>query len=329
MHQFPVTNSTLSAEHLALFLREKYSLSTETKCRITRAGINDTYSVTDGTKKFVLRVYKLNWRSEKEIAEEIRLLAQLQDMGILVSYAIADSAGNYVQTFDAPEGLRFGVLFSYAEGRKIISFPAEMHFTIGEFMARLHKITENQKIARTTYTPEVFLVNSLQYVAEFLPEETEEMQYLQKTKIFLLAELATAKIPELRQGIVHLDIWFDNLNITDDGAITLFDFDFCGNGWLDIDIAYYLLMLHFVETKDDEIRTKSESFLAGYESITKLSAEEKRLLPALGASLSIFYIGVNCQRFDNYSNQFLSQTYLRRYIIARIKKFIDFHALMG
>jgi Ser/Thr protein kinase RdoA (MazF antagonist) len=29
--------------------------------------------------------------------------------------------------------------------------------------------------------------------------------------------------------------------------VTIFDFDFCGNGWLCLDIAYYILHLHNIE----------------------------------------------------------------------------------
>ncbi len=47
MHHFPVTNSNLSAAHLGLFLKEKYALDPETTCQIIKAGINDTYLVTN------------------------------------------------------------------------------------------------------------------------------------------------------------------------------------------------------------------------------------------------------------------------------------------
>lgn len=62
MTHFPVTNSNLSATHIELFLREKYSLRKDTKCQLIKAGINDTYLVTDNSGKFVFSVYSLNWR---------------------------------------------------------------------------------------------------------------------------------------------------------------------------------------------------------------------------------------------------------------------------
>ncbi len=325
MSHFPATKSILSAEHLARFLQEKYSLGSETKCRIIRSGINDNYIVTDGEKKFVFRVYSLDWRSEKEITEEIRLLAFLKGKNISVSYAIPDSGGRFLQTFDAFEGKRFGVLFSFAEGKKIPHFAPELHFKIGEVMANLHNVVVNKQIDRVTYTPEVLLVNSLKHVEELFPGVTDEMDFMRSAQAFLLKEFRKANISELRRGIVHIDIWFDNLNISDDGGVTLFDFDFCGNGWLAIDLACYLMELHFTEPVEAEYRTKAEGFLAGYESVTPLSSEEKRLLPHLGLCLYFFYLGVQCLRFDNYSNVFLSEANVKRYIIARVQRFWNFH----
>jgi Ser/Thr protein kinase RdoA (MazF antagonist) len=324
---FPVSSSLLAAGHLARFLQETYSLSALPKCRIIRSGINDNYIVTTEEKKFVFRVYSLDWRTEKEINEEIRLLAKLRDANISVSYALPDKDGKYLQTLDAPEGKRFGVLFSFAEGKKIVHFAPELHFKIGEVMANLHKVVVNQTIDRVTYTPEVLLAGSFECLKEFVPEDSEEMQFMYSAQQFLLKELREANTSELRKGIVHIDIWFDNLNITGDGAITLFDFDFCGNGWLALDPACYLMELQFTEQVESEYRAKAEGFLGGYESVTPLTAEEKRLIPALGACLYFFYLGVQCQRFDNYSNVFLSEANLKRYIIARVKRFMDFHKL--
>ena len=68
MNHFPVSNSNLSAPHLGAFLAETYALTGEIRCRIIRAGVNDTYLAEDGNAKYVFRIYSLNWRTEKEIS---------------------------------------------------------------------------------------------------------------------------------------------------------------------------------------------------------------------------------------------------------------------
>jgi Ser/Thr protein kinase RdoA (MazF antagonist) len=148
MIHFPVTNSNLSATHIGLFLQEKYALSKDTKCQLIKAGINDTYLVIDNLDKFVFRVYSFNWRTKSEIGEEIKLLNQLKQNDISISYPLSDIENNYIQTLNAPEGGRFAVLFTFASGEKLHISSEETHFQIGQLMARLHKITNNQKLNR-------------------------------------------------------------------------------------------------------------------------------------------------------------------------------------
>lgn len=320
---FPAASSILSSIHLNAFLQEKYAFSTDVSCKLIKAGINHTYLIKDGSDKFIFRIYSFNWRTEKEISEEIRLLTLLQTNRIPVSYAIADVNDNFIQTFEAIEGKRLAVLFSYANGGKMLSFSPEIHFKIGEIMANIHKQTLDLKLERVEYTPERLVEDSLVNLAGFLPEESEEMAFMKSTQQYLKQELLSVDLSEIRKGVVHLDIWFDNLNISSDNEVTIFDFDFCGNGWLCLDIAYYVLQIHSTEKDENECNLRKESFLRGYESVTAISGEEKRLLPMLGVALYLFYIGIQCERYENWSNTFLNEVYLKRYINLLIKKYFE------
>ena len=327
MKTFPVTNSTLSATHLGALLQGNYDFGSNVSCRLLKTGINDTYLVASGDNKYVFRVYSLNWRSEKEIKEEIRLLNLLKENGIPVSYPITDTIGNYIHELAAPEGKRYGVMFSFAKGEKLLNIPADVHFKIGGIMAKMHRLTANLKLERVNYSPKVVLVDSFDQLKKFISADTEEMIFMALAQQYLLNELANADAGEIRNGVVHMDIWFDNLSIDKDNEVTLFDFDFCGNGWLCYDIAYYILQINSTEKDENECRLKTEAFLNGYESITKISDEERRLLPALGVSLYFFYLGIQCQRFDNWSNTFLNETYLKRFIDLLVKKYFEKNSL--
>lgn len=328
MTHFPVTNSNLSAFHLGLYLQEKYSLSKNTKCQLIKAGINDTYLVTDNADKFIFRVYSFDWRSKVEINEEIKLLNQLKENSISISYPLSDKENNYIQTLHAPEGERYAVLFTFAPGEKNPIISAETHFQIGQLMAKIHQITQHQKLNRIIYKPEVLIIEPLKKISTFLNDDTDEMKFMKSAQSYLLNEFNQADISQIRHGIVHLDIWFDNLNILNNNLVTIFDFDFCGNGWLCLDIAYYILQLHNVEKYEaKDYQPKVDSFILGYESVLPISAEEKRLLPMLGVSLYFFYLGIQCQRYDIWSNAFLNENYLKRYINGLVKKYYDIYKL--
>ena len=328
MAHFPVTNSNLSATHLGLFLQERYSFSKDTECKLIRAGINDTYLVIDNLNKFVFRIYSLNWRTREEINEEINLLITLNKNNISVSYPLPDNESGFIQVLNAPEGDRFAVLFTYASGEKQPIISVQTHFQIGQVMARLHKVTHTQKINRINYTPEVILIDSLKKVTDFLSADTAEMAFMQSAQTYLLQAFKNADTSQIRQGVVHLDIWFDNLNVTSKNEITIFDFDFCGNRWLCLDVAYYILQLHNVERYEaKDYQPKVDSFMKGYESITPISTEEKQLIPMLGVSLYFFYLGIQCQRYENWSNSFLNESYLKRFINGLVKRYHDIYQL--
>jgi len=327
MNVFPVSNSTLAAEHIAFFVKDKYKLGEAVTAGILKTGINDTYLIIADTHKYIFRVYSLNWRTEKEIAEEIRLLNLLKEKSIPVSYAIADTTSIYIQHLQAPEGLRFGVMFSFARGQKMLNIPTALHYEAGQIMARMHSVTQDLKLERITYSPAVLLTDSFEQLKIFLPAGTVEMGFMQSLQDYLHTAFSHADVDSLRKGIVHLDIWFDNLVINNNTDITLFDFDFCGNGWLLLDIAYYILQLYSTEKDENEYNLKSESFFKGYESVTVISNKEKSLLPAAGVSLYFFYLGIQCSRYDNWSNNFLNEIYLKRFINLLIKKWVNFHNL--
>lgn len=327
MTHFPVVSSILSAQYLVPLFQVKYNFSRDTTCRLLKAGVNHSYLVTDGGNKYIFRIYCINWRTKQDITEEIRLLNLLHAHEMPVSYPIADFDNDYMQLLHAPEGLRVGVMFSYAHGEKILQFPAELHYTMGATMARIHQVTENFKLDRVTYTPSVMVVDSFERIKGYLPVETEEMQWMQQAQDYLLKLYATIDHSKVRQGAVHMDMWFDNISIDQD-HITIFDFDFCGNGMLCYDLAYYILQVYSTEKENmDVCKQKVAAFLDGYASVTMISEEEKALLPALGVSMYFFYLGIQCQRFEDYSNIFLNDVYLKRYIKVLVKRYADLHEL--
>ena len=310
---FPATESTLSAAHLAKLLQDQYNLDLETSCKLFRTGMNHLYVVTGGGYKYVLRVYTFNWRSKFDVSEELRLLRFLHGNGIAVAYPIADRNGEYIQEINAQEGVRYGVLFSFADGKKDPRFSAEVSYNIGVTMARIHQLTENFQVSRATYDSKTLLEDSLKRTQSFFSPKIDEMKFVGMLKDYLTMEYGKVNLKSLRTGVVHLDIWFDNMHFDNDDGITLFDFDFCGNGWLCLDIAYFLFQLYNTNADEAGFKQKAEAFLSGYESVQQISDEEKRILPMAGLCVFLFYLGVQCDRFDTWSNIFLNEDHLKRF----------------
>ncbi|QCR22973.1 phosphotransferase [Pontibacter sp. SGAir0037] len=326
MNIFPVTESTLSASHLGQLLQNNYHLSSGAVCKLIRTGMNHLYLVTDGGNRYVFRVYTFDWRTREEISEEVRLLHYLKQQHLSVSYPIADARGEYLQAIQAPEGLRFGVLFSFAEGKKNAKFSQQLSYLIGVAMAGIHQATKDYNLNRVSYTSKTLLTDAYQTTAAFFGAGSEEMAFVEKLTAYLVGEAEKVEQEQVRKGAVHLDMWFDNMHFEGESRVTIFDFDFCGNGLLCYDISYFLFQLYHTNLDEAAYELKAESFLSGYESVVQLSNEERRLLPTACLSVMLFFLSMQCKKFDTWSNIFLNEDHLKRFI-GSLKKWIAFHQL--
>jgi len=325
MTTFPVSASTLSETALGNFIKDTYQLAANFSCKLYRTGLNHTYFITDVQTTYVIRVYCYNWRTKTEIQEELRLLNQLKNNNLSVSFPIADKNGIVIQDVQAPEGLRHVVLFSFAKGDKIRVMKPDTCFTIGEIMAKIHNETEGQKIDRIHYDSSTLLHTSYKHLNSFFPDTNDAMKTLKNlgqnlSKTF--NEIDTSALPK---GIVHLDIWYDNLNVAAERDITIFDFDNCGNGLLILDVGYFCKQLFFIEPDKDQYEIKLHRFLSGYQSVRLLSETALQVIPEAGAAVFMYYLGVQAQRFD-WSNIFLTKNYLNMFV-ARIETWMDYNKM--
>ena len=308
MTTVPVIASTLSATALGEFTIEQYGLSKNFNCKLFRTGMNHTYFLSDNENKYVLRVYSHKWRSKSEINEELTLLNVLNENHLSVSIPIPDINGTLIQEIKAPEGMRYAVLFSFAKGDKIRFMNEETCYAIGSLMANIHKTTLNTTIDRITYNKKSLIELPYHYLKQYFSERLPEMEYIKN----IGASFRNKDFENSKKGIVHLDIWYDNMAITKTKEITIFDFDFCGNGSQILDIAYFCNQLFNIESDKKVYEIKMQHFLEGYHKINPLSTNELTLIPKAGLAIFVFYLGVQSQRFD-WSNVFLSENYLKMY----------------
>lgn len=324
--KFPTINSTLSPHRLGQLIQEKYGLTDKTKCNIFRLAMNHLYIVHDGENKYVFRVYTHHWRTPLEIEEELRLLNHLKEANLQIAFPIADQSNQFIQEIEAPEGTRFGVLFSYAKGIKTAKFSSETSFLIGQALAKIHQSTENVELMRMSYNTQNLLKNPVLRTKKFYSKNTSEIEFLENLSDFLTLKMENADKQHMRYGAIHLDVWFDNLHIDDEKEVTFFDFDFCGNGYLCFDISYFLFQLFTTHLNEEEYHTKSDSFIRGYETVTKITPEEKKLLPFACLAIMNYYISVQCDRFEYWTNIFLNEDHLKR-MVGNLKRWIAYHKI--
>lgn len=68
------SHSILCTKSLKSYAERHYDFGELSECRFIQPGLNDTYLIRTKAEKFILRVYRLNWRTESDIAYELDAL---------------------------------------------------------------------------------------------------------------------------------------------------------------------------------------------------------------------------------------------------------------
>lgn len=302
MHSFPVEYSSLSTTALIQLITEHYHIDSDSSISFLKRGFNDTYLIEENSNnmnasadKYILRVYKHNWRSLESIETELKLLNHLKEHGISVSFAIKDKQENCIQTIHAPEGIRYAVVFSFAEGEQIRKLSIEQSYSLGVETGSIHRLTQNTTFGETAqnYDIENQFEITLRILKPILVNHPEQYDYLLQLKEDFTNVFNSIDKNELASGICHGDLQAENFHLTTNNKFTFFDFDFFGTGYLAYDIGVFMWYDH--KNKPPEIMT---AFLKGYQTQRQLTATEMMLFPYFSTLRALFQMTVYCTISD-------------------------------
>ena len=117
MKSLPIAHSIIDANSLADFIPLNWDLPKPIHCELLTRGMNDVYLVLDGNGiKWALRVWRANFRSEKDVNFETNFLDFLHSNDINVSPAIISKDGSFCKKLNSIEGERFCSIFKWVEG---------------------------------------------------------------------------------------------------------------------------------------------------------------------------------------------------------------------
>jgi Ser/Thr protein kinase RdoA (MazF antagonist) len=228
MDIFPAQYSTLSANALKGYIEKAYGIS-PLYCRLLVRNVSDTYILEHGETKFIFKIYRHDYRALDEIKGEAELLNILKAGGIPVSYPIADLSGNEVQQFSAAEGVRHGLLFSFAEGKVVADPDREQLRIIGHNVALMHNITSVCQLAceRPNYNIQTTLVRPLQIIQHRFTGLSQQYAGLVELAEKVTYQLSQYNTSVFSFGYCHYDLLAKNFHFDDCNQITFFDFDWC------------------------------------------------------------------------------------------------------
>lgn len=326
---FPTQYSTLSAPALGKTIESLYGFP-PLSCRYLLRGVSDTYKLEGAGARYIFKIYRDAHRSLDEIKGEVELLNALHEGGASVSYPIRDREGRQIQSFEAAEGARYGVLFSYAAGKPVGEISDEQITNTGREMALVHDITSSIQLSheRRSYNHQTTLLGPIAALAPAFHELPDEYQYLQDTAAAIIQKLDSLDMGNFSKGYCHFDFLPKNFHIDEQNKVTFFDFDFAGKGFLANDLMTY--WTHFALNVCLGKSTREESdrafqvFLDAYQELRPVSADEVRAIPYLNLGFWVFYLGFHYDQFDDFSTHFFTTRFIRERV-ALVKKIMDLY----
>ncbi len=321
---FPATYSTLCPIALSSVISEKYGVG-NVKCKLLVRGVGDTYLVKSSEARFILRVYRSSHRSLPQIKEEVELLLALKQADVSVSYPIFDILGGTIQQFEAVEGERHAVLFSYAPGKVVKLLNEDQLRHLGHEMARFHNTSSQIRLGeeRWSFDLTTTLFKPLEMLKRVFAEDTEGHDWLLQAAKQVENKLSQINTSHFSKGYCHFDFLPKNFHFEGD-SITFFDFDFMGYGWLVNDIMSFwqhlILDVYTGRMTQQDANVAYSIFLDGYRTHRHISEEELVVVPYLSLGFWLFYMGFHTTHDQFYSfsqpSQVKAYTGLLKYIVT-------------
>ena len=243
---------------------------------------NATFLVRDpGAGPSVLRVHRLGYHTEQEIASELAWMDALRaEAGVRTPRVLTAADGRRVVTVRERGGAaeRYCVRFEFLPGTEPGSEQAaSAHFAeLGEITARMHRH------AREWSRPAWFTRFHWDYAAALgrqarwgrwqdgIGVGPSERQILSRLDDVLRARLRAFGSGPGRYGLVHADTRLANL-LVHDGSVSVIDFDDSGFSWYLYDLG---TAVSFFE-HEPRVPALVDSWLEGYRRAGQLSAEDQ------------------------------------------------------
>jgi Ser/Thr protein kinase RdoA (MazF antagonist) len=316
MSIFPTQYSTLSTAALGPHLSEIYGLPGLSGRYLLR-GVSDTYLFQNEAAQYIFKIYREAHRTRPEIEGEVELLTYLQTHGARVAAPLPTQTGEFLVPFEAAEGRRFGVLFTFAPGEVARDLSEAQLRTVGREMATVHQLTAGLTLRhpRPRYDLETTLRQPLRVVAPAFHDNPEDYAYLQQLVAQVTAKLESFDLAAFSYGYCHYDFLPKNFHFDASGQVTFFDFDFAGAGYLVNDVMtffvhYFLHRLHKVVSAEKAAEDFAV-FVAAYREVRPLTDTELAAIPYLGVGFWLFYLEFQYRHFEDFSNAFFGPRFLR------------------
>ena len=281
--------SSLCSEELLAKIVPMFNLCAPISCEFLCQGLNDSYKVVTENGSYLLRVYRKGWRTKSAIEFELNALNHLHKKGVSVAYPLLTATGEQIVPISSPEGERFAIMTSFAEGDIQPVDDISGAALYGKFVANIHRQSDDfsSKYDRFQIDLNHLIEEPLERIKPYLKHRNSDWQFLKSYASILSKSIESSKSELLDFGFCHGDFHGGNAH-TLNNELTFFDFDCCGFGFRAYDLAVYKWGTKL--TKNEE---KWLPFITAYCETRNISDHDLELIDDYVSIRHIWFMGLH------------------------------------
>ena len=268
-----------------LALNDNYQIDKVIKFKGIKKGIENTnYLLKTSKEKFILTIFEKRVK-KKDLPFFISLMDKLNQKKIICPKPLKNKKGKYLTTIKH----KTACIVTFLVGKDKTHLDYKNCFDVGKHIAKLHKATN--KIA--LYRKNSMSVKKLDGLLRSIKFKSIKKSLDLKSVLNLNLKDIKKKWPKnLPTGIIHGDLFVDNIFFNKNKFSGFIDFYFSSNDYLMYEIAICINALCFDKKKQNFIMNnqKIKNLIDGYESVRILSRKEKNSLNMLCRGAALRYL---------------------------------------
>jgi len=267
-----------------LYINKKFNDERFLSFKGIKQGIENTnYLLKSKNKKYILTIFEKRV-SKKEIPFFMELMDELNTSKLNCPKPLKNKDGKYLINLKN----KTACIVSFLQGKDKKNLNIKNCYDVGRVIAQMHLHTQKIKLFRKN-SMGVKNLNPLLKSIKFKSKKFTNIDKFLKINFDNIKKKWPKKLPG---GIIHGDLFIDNIFFKNNKLSGIIDFYFAANDYFMYEIAICINALCFdkINSKFKINKNKIKNLIKGYESIRNISLKEKKSLNILcrGAAMRYF-----------------------------------------
>ena len=266
-------------------IEKKYNLGKINHFKGIKKGIENTnYLLKTKNKRFILTLFEKRVQ-KKDLPFFMNLMDRLNKYKINCPKPQRNKKGSFVLKIKN----KSASIVSFVEGKDKLKLNSKDCYEIGKNIARFHKISKKLKFYRKNSLSVKEWPKLLSKIGKKSKVINQNLDSLMKSSFIEIKNKWPKNLP---RGIIHADLFIDNIFFKKNKLSGYIDFYFACNDFLIYEIAICINALCFDKKNNKFIfnKNKSQNLIRGYSKIRSFSNKEKKSLNVLCRGAALRYL---------------------------------------